>query len=586
VVGSYNLTWENGHTTIYSGFLLMLIAWENSPSPLTAFFSKFNEKPQAEFFSLLLADPYGLGKETTTQRSKPMNKLAKILAWGGISLLMHTNPAFCAEEWIEHEFDATAAAYTFKPIPYTDEEGLLTTTPQRPTQGSRQSCEVYRGNPLMMQEMLLMSIRDRRQPVERVDSWPYSIHGQLETETREKTFGGSGTMVGPHHFLTAAHCVYNPQKMRGWPRSLTVRPALNDRSAAFGAVKATKVYLHQEWVESGGESSENDVALIVLERSIGNETGWAGLLALDNDSLRSEKVHVTGYPGDKGFKTMWTMEERFDHVGDELLSYRIDTSGGQSGGAIWIKKFATPYLVGVHTTGSTGRNFGVRLSQEKFLKILKLMEETGEILEERASTTVSRSARISTISRHLLPTPEERIYQLFYNGKLVYKPDPNSDRGKIELPIAALANPLEGKFNLSSCGDAGQYLSINTGYRKGKKAENANKEEIWFVPKFLVERDLATTASHFRPIMDKWTGPIGIFWTWSGFDNLGWFDYLVTQDMENISSASLNEHWSSPDMEPHPSDRGQYVFSTTYLYTQYITAVGRTSLKFHVHFVN
>jgi len=455
-------------------------------------------------------------------------KLAKMFIWGGISLLMHVNPALGMEEWIKHEFDA-ATIYTFKPMPYTDDEGLLTTSPQRPTQESRQACEMYRGNPTMMRESLLMSRRDRRQPVENVASWPYSIHGQLETETREGIFGGSGTMVGPHHFLTAAHCVYDPQRMRGWARSLTVRPSLNDRSATFGAVKATKVYLHQGWIESGGESSKNDVALIILERSIGNETGWAGLLALDDDTLGSEKVHVTGYPGDKGFKTMWTMEEQFDHVGDELLSYRIDTSGGQSGGAIWINKFATPFLVGIHTTGSTKRNLGVRLSQEKFLKILKLMEETGELIEARASATVSRSARISTISRprHLSPTPEERIYQLFYNGKLVYKPDPNSDRGKIELPIAALTNPLEGEFNLSGCGDAGQYLSINTGYRKGKKAENVNKVEIWFVPKFLVERDLATTASHFQPIMGKWTAPIGIFWTWGGWDNLGRFDYLV-----------------------------------------------------------
>ncbi len=133
----------------------------------------------------------------------------------------------------------------------------------------------------------------------------------------------------------------------------------------------------------------------------------------------------------------------------------------------------------------------------------------------------------------------EAIYERFMTGRLLYE-------GREIWRISDMCNPntLEGTFNLSGCGDAGQYLSINTGYRKGKKAENANKLEIWFVPKFLVERDLATTASHFQPIMGKWTAPIGIFWTWGGWDNLDRFDYLVTQGLEEISAKNLYEHHS------------------------------------------
>ncbi|MEY3177808.1 MAG: hypothetical protein RJB42_49 [Bacteroidota bacterium] len=154
----------------------------------------------------------------------------------------------------------------------------------------------------------------------------------------------------------------------------------------------------------------------------------------------------------------------------------------------------------------------------------------------------------------------EAIYERFMNGRLIYKE-------KEVARIGDLVNPetLEGTFNLAGCGDAGQHLSINTGYRKGKKAENANKVEIWFVPKFLVERDLATTAAHFQPIMGKWTSPIGIFWTWGGWDNLGWYDHEekdgLTRDMTTqafiISCGTGGHHAHSTGNVRLPRDGEQ-----------------------------
>jgi hypothetical protein len=120
----------------------------------------------------------------------------------------------------------------------------------------------------------------------------------------------------------------------------------------------------------------------------------------------------------------------------------------------------------------------------------------------------------------------EEIYLKFLNGKLIYKPNEGSDEEKIELPIIALENPLEGEFDLSQCGNAGQHLSISTGYRKRKKPENANKVEVWFAPRFLIEEIIKTTRKDFH--MDKWSqeSPIGIFWTWGGYNySKDWDDY-------------------------------------------------------------
>jgi len=140
----------------------------------------------------------------------------------------------------------------------------------------------------------------------------------------------------------------------------------------------------------------------------------------------------------------------------------------------------------------------------------------------------------------------EDIYRRFVKGTLIYRPDQSSDKGRIDLPIAALANPLEGTFDLSRCGGTGKYLSISTGYRKGKKPENASKVEVWFALRFLVEKELNGTASHFKPIMGNWKqeqAPVGIFWTRGNWDNMGAYEYLTTESMESLSKIDLYENW-------------------------------------------
>jgi len=82
-------------------------------------------------------------------------------------------------------------------------------------------------------------------------------------------------------------------------------------------------------------------------------------------------------------------------------------------------------------------------------------------------------------------------------------------------------------------------IHISTGYRKGKKPENASKGEVWIVPKFVVEREVGTSARHLAPIMGSFTSPVGLFWTWGGWDDLGWYDYLTTRSFDEISADNI-----------------------------------------------
>lgn len=260
---------------------------------------------------------------------------------------------------------------------------------------------------------------------------------------------------------------------------------------------------------------------------------------------------------------MWTMNHNIKKVLQEQITYWIDTAAGQSGSSVWHQEDDDYHIVGIHTLGWIGRisdpereNYGVRISRDKYYQICKWVEEylykdPLPILPSSSTTSLYASSSLLTLPFSLPAIPliaqgHEKAYERFLKGVLVYRPTPHSDAGQVNLQISALANPLDGTFDLSQCGDANKYLSISTGYRKRKKSENANKVEIWLMPRFLIERELNTTAWHFRAIFPKkWptTSPVGICWSWGSWDNMGWYDYLTNQSMGELSSSNLYQKW-------------------------------------------
>ncbi|MGL4825564.1 MAG: hypothetical protein ACRC4G_05160 [Alphaproteobacteria bacterium] len=151
--------------------------------------------------------------------------------------------------------------------------------------------------------------------------------------------------------------------------------------------------------------------------------------------------------------------------------------------------------------------------------------------------------RLAKAVPSLLKTQEDVIYQRFLKGVLIYRPDPNSDVGKVEFRIADFENPLEGTFDFSRCGDTWQYLSIATGYRKKSVFHNKNKVEIRITPRFVIEANLSCDASYFKPIMNGWNGrqaPVGLIFNWGGWNGLlgeQHYDYLTTESMDKLSNG-------------------------------------------------
>lgn len=390
--------------------------------------------------------------------------------------------------------------------------------------------------------------KDGRLPVETTVDWPYRIHGQLTMVYGEQNeYGGSGVLIGPHHVLTAGHCVYDFSK-REWANSVSVYFGLNENSVPFEKTNVVKAYTFKQWKDKGDK--DYDLALLLLDSSIGRIIGWSGIGCSMNEEALGMPVTITGYPADKGFTKMMTMTHNIKTTKHERFYYDIDTYGGQSGGGIWVNTGGfsgiNPYVVGIHTCGeeSPGEgNSGVRLSTNKFMQIVNWIDNS-------FIASVEDSVPPSS---PLLLTQEYRQMEMFLKAKLVYRPNPNSTEGIVNLPIAKLQSQLEDTFDLSNCDDMSKYFSISTGYRKGVNPANRNKYEIWIVPRVLISKELQTTAQYFQAVFNIWhvNAPIGIFWTWGEWNDSTCYDYLISQTPESLPKSNLFEKFSNSHRLPH-----------------------------------
>lgn len=135
----------------------------------------------------------------------------------------------------------------------------------------------------------------------------------------------------------------------------------------------------------------------------------------------------------------------------------------------------------------------------------------------------------------------------FYNGVLRYTPTDGS--AGVTLKFADLNE--EGTFDLSACGNTGQYLVITTSMDRffQIQGENIHKTVILVTPRSFVEQGINTSPSHpFAAHMAGWDvdkAPVGMFWRWANFTNLTWVDYLTNADMFKISSVNLYGNWEA-----------------------------------------
>jgi len=199
-------------------------------------------------------------------------------------------------------------------------------------------------------------------------SFPWCTCGRVDTA------GGvaSGVMIGPRHLLTVSHTVdwiANPSPhVAGW---IKFTPSYYDGSEPFGAAWGIHIY----WMDQvdgptiDGTEAMYDYVIVVLDRRMGNSTGWMGARTYSDAWDGGDFWSHIGYPGDLASLQRPSFENGFSLDGEgahpaahKAMYHQADVWPGQSGGPMfgWWSGEPWPRAVSVQswqngtTNGASG----------------------------------------------------------------------------------------------------------------------------------------------------------------------------------------------------------------------------------------
>jgi glutamyl endopeptidase len=207
---------------------------------------------------------------------------------------------------------------------------------------------------------------DDRVSVESTTKSPWRKIAALRIKSKTgKLFVGTGWFIGPKVLVTAGHCVYL-HKEGGWASEIEVIPGLDKNDRPFGSHVSTYFYSVEGWVKD--RNSETDYAVIVLNKPIGDKTGWFGFGNLDDVELKKQIANISGYPLDLEKATkQYYHSRKLTIVSSRKVYYDIDTYGGQSGSPVWLNIGENERIaIAIHTTGGSTSNNGTRIIKEVF----------------------------------------------------------------------------------------------------------------------------------------------------------------------------------------------------------------------------
>ena len=200
--------------------------------------------------------------------------------------------------------------------------------------------------------------------------FPYSAVVYVSTQLADGLWThGTGAMIGPRTVLTDAHCVYS--RDTGWPVSVEVIPAMDNESRPFGSAHGTNVRVFPAYMTAiqhadaeqkkyTWEMTAYDFALVTLDSTLGDSTGWLGV---DSCSENDEGTYFysAGYPGDTGALYAASAQMHTSLWASYLYESNIDIEGGQSGSPVFTSDH---YIKALISQYGEGCNYATKISEE------------------------------------------------------------------------------------------------------------------------------------------------------------------------------------------------------------------------------
>ena len=217
---------------------------------------------------------------------------------------------------------------------------------------------------------------DNRYTVRTQSNAPYSAIGYLSG-------GCTSYLVGPRHLVTAAHCLHPTGNTRGIYAASRINFYLQRNCYTSGTrYNVSEVLVYSQYMYFG--NNDYDIACLLLNSTVSNWMGYAY-----RDPMPTVTGEICGYPSDitrtyNCFRcSSCTDVQRagwWIFRNDNRLQYTCDTEGGMSGSPVMTDEHDSTrhqYSYGVHTTGSSTSNEGVRITRNYFYDICRWKCNTG-----------------------------------------------------------------------------------------------------------------------------------------------------------------------------------------------------------------
>ncbi len=188
----------------------------------------------------------------------------------------------------------------------------------------------------------------------------------------------SGTLVAPSLVLTSAHCMYAGGSI-GWVAARQVRFAagynFGSAQAETGVVDFRVSAGFDPFNKTEIKNMTYDWALLTLERALGDEVGYLGVIPLERGGLERLRARADGFAR-AGYGGAGGMEARADlgcapsgFFGDiDLLVHQCEVNVGDSGGPILVRLGTGFAVIGVQSGRAESRSFryGTAVPAETF----------------------------------------------------------------------------------------------------------------------------------------------------------------------------------------------------------------------------